>query len=173
MLLRRLFTILSLFLATHAGAQLHMQNFCEAIDTVMKESENKFRPILGRMMESNMDATMWSSTIKIPGTIGYRIVSSGSFFYEGALIQTIFKKELMPVYEQYKQKITDCLAKKGYKISYQDNMTEGLKDYKKVVWMIPPKEGMTADELPPHVTMEVTYSKQIEKYTIVMFIFQH
>lgn len=150
-----------------------MTNFCEAIDTVMEESPNGFKNIIGRMMESNVTGTMWASTIKIPGTVGYRIVNAMGSFYEGALIQTTDKDKLGPVYEEFKEKITKCLASKGYKMTSQENFTAGLSDFRKLVWMIPPKEGMKAEDLPPHVTMEAMYSAEIGKFTIVMFIFQH
>lgn len=173
MLLKRLFTVLSIAIATNASAQLRMTNFCEGIDTIMKEAPTGYKNIMARMMESNVTGTMWASTIKIPGAIGYRIVQSMGMFYEAAFVQSTNKDDLTPVYAEYKDKITKCLESKGYKLSSQENFTAGLSDFRKLIWMIPPKEGMKADELPPHVTMEATYNKDIGKFTIVMFIFQH
>jgi hypothetical protein len=126
-------------------------------------------------MEANLNATMWASSIKIPGTIGYRIVQAMGLFYEGALIQTSDKEKLQPVYDEYKKKLTECLTPMGYKISYQDNVVASLGDLKKVVFMQDIKEYQDGDDiskLPPHVTMEATYNKQ-GGFTIVIFIFEH
>ncbi len=173
MLIKRLLTILSIALATNASAQLRMTNFCEGIDTIMKEAPTSFKNIKARLMEANVTGSMWASTIKLPGLVGYRIVESMGLFYEGALIQTTNKDKLGPVYDEYKKKITKCLEAKGYKLSTHENFTAGLSDYRKLVWMIPPKEGQKAEDLPPHVAMETMYSKEIGKFSIVMFIFQH
>ncbi len=171
-MLKRL--ILTLLVAVACNTTMHAQlEFCEGVNAVLKDAANNFKNILGRMMESNMNATMWSSTVKIDGVIGYRIVSSMGFFYEGAFIQTTNKDKLMPVYTEFKNKLNACLAPQGYKISYQDNFTAGLSDFKKVVFMKDIKPGTDAKDLPPHVTIETIYNKDIGKFTIVMFLFNH
>ena len=101
--LRKLFTILSICIACNASAQLRMTNFCEAMDTVMEESNFGFKRIIAKMMASDMNYVMYASTIKIPGTIGYRVVFGMGKFYEGALFQSTNKDKLKPSYEQYKE----------------------------------------------------------------------
>ncbi len=174
MIMRRSLTILLLAIACNAHGQLHMTNFCEAVDTIMKLAPDHFRPIMGKVMSTNSMGTMWASTIKIPNTVGYRIVQSNGMYYEAAVEQTTDKDALMPDYERTKEQITECLKRKGnYRMTTQENFTAGLSKYPKVVWMIPPKEGVSADELPPHLAMEVTYDKSKGKFTLIMYIFQH
>ncbi len=178
MLIKRFPIVLFLALASHTvtSAQTHMTNFCEAVTAVMNDGVNDFRNIKGKMMESNANANMWASTIKIPGSIGYRIVQSMGLFYESALIQTTNKDDLRPVYDEYKKKLSDCLLPKGYKLTYQENFVAGLGDYKKMVFMKEVKAATkesSVKDLPPHVTVEATYNKDIGKFTVVVFIFQH
>jgi hypothetical protein len=173
MLIKRLLTILSIFVSVSASAQFEVGNFCESIDTLMKESAMGYHRIKARPMLSDPEVQMWASVIKMPGSIGYRIVSAMGVFYESAFAQSTNKDDLKSPYEEYKKKITACLESKGYKFSTQENFTAGLSDYQKLVWMIPPKEGTKAEDLPPHVTMEATYNKDIGRFTLVMFIFQH
>ena len=150
--------------------------FCEGVNTILADAPQDFRNIKGRMMESNMNATMWASTIKLQGSIGYRLVQSMGLFYEAAIFQTSDKEKIQPYYEEYKQKLADCLGPKGYKMTLQENVTAGLGDFKKVVFMKDigePKEGTTIKDLPPHATMEVLYNKDKGGFTVVIFLFQH
>jgi len=147
--------------------------YCDAVNTILKASETKFKNIQGKMMEMNATATMWASTVKLPGSIGYRIVNSMGFFYESAVLQTTNKNEIKPIYDEYKKKLSECLTPQGYEISYQENFIAGLGDYKKIVYMKKVKEDTPLEELPPHVTMEVTYSKEVGKFTVVIFLFNH
>ena len=158
---------------TFAQAQV---TFCEAVNSILADAPEGFQHIKGRMMESNMNATMWASTIKLPGSIGYRLVQSMGLFYEAAIFQSSDKEKIQPYYEEYKQKLADCLGPKGYKMSMQDNVTAGLGDFKKVVFLKDigdPKEGATLKDLPPHVTMEVLYNKDKGGFSVVIFLFQH
>jgi len=41
------------------------------------------------------------------------------------------------------------------------------------VFMPEIKDDINIKKAPPHVTMEVTYSKQVGFYTIVVYIFEH
>lgn len=169
-------SILFLFLFATSGnaiAQAQSGSFCEVVNIILKESDSKFKNIQGKMMEMNATATMWASTVKLPGSIGYRIVNSMGFFYESAVLQTTNRSEIKPIYDEYKKKLTDCLTPQGYEISYQENFIAGLSDFKKVVYMKKVKEDTPLEELPPHVTMEVTYSKEVGKFTVVIFLFQH
>lgn len=169
-------SILFILLFTTTGsaiAQAQSGGFCDVVNTILKESDSKFKNIQGKMMEMNATATMWASTVKLPGSIGYRIVNSMGFFYESAVLQTTNRNEIKPIYDEYKKKLAECLTPQGYEISYQENFIAGLGDYKKVVYMKKVKEDTPLEELPPHVTMEVTYSKEVGKFTVVIFLFQH
>lgn len=173
MLFKKIFLVSLLSAAGTFSVQAQINNFCDGVNAVMNDAPNNFNNILGRMMESNMTATMWSSTIKIPGVIGYRIVNSMGYFYEGAFIQTTNKDDIKPVYEEYKKKLNDCLSPLGYKFSTQENFTAGISEFRKMVFMKDVKPGTEAKDLPPHVTVEATYNKDIGKFTLVMFIFNH
>ncbi len=164
---------LSAVVALSTAAQAQSSSFCEGVHDVLKDAPNDYRNILGRMMESTTSGTMWSSTVKIPGVVGYRIVSAMGYFYEGAFIQTTDKNKLKPLYDEYTEKLKACLAPDGYKLSYQENFIAGLSDFRKVIFMKDIKPGTDAKDLPPHVTMEALYNKDIGKFALVMFIFNH
>lgn len=166
-----MFVALTLAGYNHTNAQ--MTDFCEAINAIVMDAPNSYTNIRGRMMGSNANATMWSSTIKIPGTIGYRIVNSMGLFYEGALMQSKLREKVKPVYDEYRQKLKNCLEPQGYKLTEQKNFAKGLEDYPKLVFMKEIPENTPTEKLPPHITMEAMYNKDIDKYTVVMFIFQH
>ncbi|GAA4463245.1 hypothetical protein GCM10023093_11300 [Nemorincola caseinilytica] len=173
--MKRFLTTMALAAASYGAAHAQAGSFCEAVNAIMKDAPNDFKNIMGRQMQANMNASMWASSIKIPGTIGYRIVQAMGLFYEGALIQTPDKDKLPPVYEEYKKKLSDCLTPLGYKMTLQENVVAGLGDLKKVVFMKDVeeyKEGANIKDLPPHITMEATYNKE-GGFTIVIFIFQH
>lgn len=175
MFLKRCLSALAIMVASYSAAHAQAGSFCEAVNTILNDAPNDFKNIMGRPMQANMNASMWASSVKIPGTVGYRIVQAMGLFYEGALIQTSDKEKLPPVYEEYKKKINECLAPLGYKMSTQENVVAGLSDLKKVVFMKEVEEYKNGDDiknLPPHVTMEATYQKD-NGFTIVMFIFQH
>lgn len=165
--------LLLAILGYKSTAHAQSGGFCDAVNTILIASETKFKNIQGKMMEMNATATMWASTVKLPGSIGYRIVNSMGFFYESAVLQTTNKNEIKPIYDEYKKKLSECLTPQGYEISYQENFIAGLGDYKKIVYMKKVKEGTPLEELPPHVTMEVTYSKEVGKFTVVIFLFNH
>ncbi len=171
--IRSLVLLLHFAILGHVTAKAQSGGFCDVVNTILKESDSKFKNIQGKMMEMNATATMWASTVKLPGSIGYRIVNSMGFFYESAVLQTTNRNEIKPIYDEYKKKLSECLRPQGYEISYQENFTAGLSDYKKVVYMKKVKEDTPLEELPPHVTMEVTYSKEVGKFTVVIFLFQH
>lgn len=171
---------MKLILSLAAAACLAMGNtyaqdteFCEAVTAVLHDAPNGFRNIRGRMYESNQNASMWAATVKIPGTLAVRIVNSMGQFYEAGLVQTTNSADLPPLYNVYKQKLRECLEPMGYKMSTQPNFIAGLSELKKLVFMQELKEGLSVNQLPPHVAMEVTYSKEVGKFTLVMFIFDH
>jgi hypothetical protein len=148
-------------------------DFCNAVTAIMRDAPNKFRNIRGKTIDANYRATIWAPGIIVPGTISSRFVASMGLFYEGAFIQTVNKDDLRSVYDKYKGLLNSCLAPQGYTLSYSDNFYPGLRDYKKVAFMPELKEDVKTTAIPPHITMEATYSKEVGKYTIVMYIFEH
>ena len=78
--------------------------------------------------------------------------------------------------EHYKNILNTCLTAHGYTLSLSDNFYPGLSNYKKLIFMLEEKEDpdiVKPVNPPPHIAMEVTYSKELGRYTIVMFIFEH
>jgi len=155
--------------------------FCNAINAIVKDAPNKFRNIRGKLIEANANATFWESGINVPGAIGARFVYSMGLFYEAAVLQTKNKDEVKAVYDKYKGLLSSCLTPQGYAMTLSDNFYPGLTDYKKVVFMLEEKEEIppTANDkvkppsAPAHITLGATYSKDVDKYTVVMYIFEH
>jgi hypothetical protein len=156
-------------------------DFCNAITTIIRDAPNRFRNIRGKLIEANASTTLWESGVTVPGTIGSRFVYAMGLFYEGAFFQSKNKDELKAAYDKYKGILNDCLAPQGYIMTQNDNLYHGLSDYKKVVFMLDEKDEITQDvkdktkplSPPAHITMEANYSKDVDKYTIVMYIFEH
>lgn len=171
MVLRKMILLLCLLNIGRLYAQ--SDEFCEAVNVISRDAPDKFRNIRGRMTESNANATMWASGIKVPGSIGSRFVASMGLFYECAFIQTKDKNGLKEPYYMYKNYLTNCLVPFGYKLSEQPNFYPGLDAYKKLVFMQEIKEGTDPGNPPSHITLEATYHKDAGQYTIVMFIFEH
>ncbi len=164
-----LFSFLFLILISE-NAVAQSGDFCNAVNTIVRDAPNKFRNIKGVQKESHMNASSWDCGIKVPGTIASRFVASMGLFYEGAFFQTADVAEVRAVYEEHKKELNDCLTAQGYKVSQQDNFYPGMKDYKKLVFM---PDDPKAKVPPPHITMEATYNKTVGKYTVVMYIFEH
>ena len=148
-------------------------DFCDAVTTILRDAPNKFRNIKGREIESGINAIVWESGIKVPGTISSRFVVSMGGFYEGAFFQTRNKDALKAYYDKYKDLLTGCLAPQGFVLSLSDNFYPGLEDYKKIVLMQELKVDTLAKIPPAHVTMEAAYNKDAKNYTLVMYIFEH
>ncbi len=160
-------------------------DFCKAVMAIANDAPNSFRNIKGAPLKGG---GMWQCGIKVPGTIASRFVYVTGLCYEGAFFQTKNKNEVKGAYEKYKGILADCLSAKGYTMTAVDNFYPGLGDYKKLIFMreekeepVKPKSGPKAKPgaksvppLPPaHFAMEVNYSKEVGKYTIGMFIFEH
>lgn len=169
----RIRTLFLIALMSSAGAFAQSNDFCEAVEAVMNDAPSGFTNIKGKMLDMNANATMWASTVKIPGSIGYRIVHSMGVFYESGLAQSTNKDDVIPKYLEYKKKLTDCLAPLGYTLSTQENYVAGLSEYKKLVFMKEVPEDTPRDKMPAHVTMELMYSKEVGKFTLGMFIFKY
>ena len=156
-------------------------DFCNAITTIIRDAPNKFRNIRGKLIDANQNATLWASGITVPGTIGSRFVYSMGLFYEGAFFQSKNEYELKAVYDKCRGILNDCLAPQGYIMTQSDNLYPGLSDYKKIIFMIDEKDNATQDvkdktkplSPPAHITMEANYNKEVNKYTVVMYIFEH
>ncbi len=147
--------------------------FCEAVHVISRDAPNQFRNIKGRITESNANAVIWASGVTLPGSIGARFVASMGLFYECAFLQTRNKSDLKEPYYMYKSYLTTCLSPLGYTLTEQPNFSPGLDEYKKLVFMPVVREGVKAEKAPSHVALEVTYSKDMGQYTIVLFIFEH
>lgn len=171
--MRRLLLPFAAALTFTTSARAQDGNFCDAVKAVVNDAPSGFSHVHARVFESNQNAMMWPATLKIPGAKACRVVKSMGLFYEAGLLQTSDKDKLEPVYKKYRDMLSDCLAPLGYKISYQPNFTAGLSDLKKVVFMKDIPENLTVAELPPHVTLEAMYSKDVGGFTIVMIIFDH
>ena len=171
MFLRKLLLAILVFGIGHTYAQ--QSDFCDAITTIIRDAPNQFRDIRGNMIKSDYNTIFWKSGIKVPGSIGTRFVASMGLFCECAFFQTKNKSEVKPVYDKYKRLLSSCLVPKGYTLLLHPNFYPGLSDYKKLVFMREIKGDEKADTPPAHVTLETTYNKDVGKYTIVMFIFQH
>jgi hypothetical protein len=149
------------------------EEFCNAVLTITHDAPSGFRNIKGKMLQSNINATMWKSGIKVPGSIGDRFVQSMGLFYECAFFQTKNKNDLAPVYEKYRTLLNNCLLHEGYALSLHPNFSPGISSFKKLVFMTEAKNDANPASPPPHIALEVTYSKITGHYTIVMFIFEH
>ena len=172
---RFLFLIMvSVFSVSHIYAQ--SDDFCNAVNTIIRDAPNKFRNVRGKTIDANINATLWACSIKVPGIIGDRFVASMGLFYEGAFFQSKTTEGLQEAYEKSKNILSACLTAHGYTLSVSDNFYPGLSNYKKLVFMLEDKDDSATLKPgwpPPHINMEVTYSKEASKYTIVMFIFEH
>jgi len=174
--IKRFLLLLVVTISPFCYAYAQSNGLCNAIDAIVKDAPNKFRNVRGKTIQANDKATLWESSIKVPGTIGSRFVASAGLFYEGAFFQTTNVEELKEAYEKYKSILNSCLAPKGYTMSVSDNFYPGLSNYKKLIFMLDQKDEPDAGKtmaVPPHINMEVTYSKEVGKYTIVMFILEH
>lgn len=168
--------LLLLFAASLITSFAYCQgDFCKAVMAITHDAPNSFRNIKGTPFKAK---GMWESGIKVPGTIASCFVFTMGLYYEGAFFQTRNKEELKPAYEKYKALLNDCLTAKGYTLTAADNFYPGLGDFKKLIYMIEekdePVDPKAKHTLPPaHISMEVEYNKEVGKYTIVMFIFEH
>ncbi len=183
MLIKR-FALLLLLAATGLSpAYSQNDDFCKAVMAIVNDAPNSFRNIKGAPLKGG---SMWECGIKVPGTIASRFVYVTGICYEGAFFQTWDKKEVKGAYEKYKDILANCLAAKGYTMTAVDNFYPGLGDYKKLIFMLEEKDEPVVSKpklkstpkpkrpLPPaHFAMEVNYSKEVGKYTIGMFIFEH
>ncbi len=148
-------------------------DFCDAISVITRDAPNRFRNIRGKEQDSGPSGIIWDCGIKPPGVMASRFVVSMGLFYEGAFFQAKNKDELKEAYNKYKELLSSCLTPQGYKMSMQDNFSPGLGDYKKVVFIKDATEDVKVANIPAHIAMEATYNKEIGKYTVVMYIFEH
>jgi hypothetical protein len=166
--------ILLLLLTVPFGAETHGQqgDFCEAIDVIIKDAPNQFRNVRGKLIDAGIKKGIWESSIKVPGTIGSRFISSMGLFYEGALYQTKQSATLKEPYERLKKQLSDCLVPQGYTVTACDNFYSGVGEYKKLLFMRA-LEGDDKTAAKGHMSMEVEYSKELGTYTIILLIFEH
>ena len=185
MLIKRFALLLLLASIGRFSAYGQNDDFCKAVTAIVNDAPFSFRNIKGAPLKG---LGMWECGIKVPGTIASRFVYAMGLCYEGAFFQTQNKEELKGAYEKYKAILQNCLTAKGYTMTAVDNFYPGLGDYKKLIFMLEEKDEPVAPKskgkptpkakskhaLPPaHFSMEVNYSKEVGKYTIGMFIFEH
>ena len=173
MLIKKVLPSLFFFLCLYINVHAQDDEFCTAINAIVRDAPDKFRNIRGNVTDANANATIWACGIKVPGTISSRFVASLGLFYEGAVFQSKNKNELKAVYDQYKEQLSTCLIPQGYQLSLSPNFSAGLEGYKKLVFIREPKEVKKPGDIPPHITMEALYSKEIGLYTVVIYIFEH
>jgi hypothetical protein len=166
--------VLTLFALCMAARFAYCQNgFCDGVKAIMNDAPNRFKNVRGKVLDARPGAGMWASSIKVPGMISERFVSSMGNFYEGAIFQAATKEGIGDAYEKAKAAVNECLAPLGYKVSYQDNFYPGMSDYKKVVYMQPITADTKIGSEPAHATIEAQYSKDTRSYSVVMFIYEH
>jgi len=171
--MRKILSILLVIYFSYSSCYAQSDDFCNSVFTILRDGPNKFRNIRGSVTDANANATIWSCGVIIPGTISSRFVASMGLFYEGAFIQTKNKEDLKDVYNKYKTKLDSCLLPRGYALSQSDNFYTELSDYKKLVYFSETQGEEIPAKAPPHISLEVAYSKELGFYTIVMYIFEH
>ena len=172
--MKRIILLMLLVSSCGYGGYAQTGDFCSAVSAILHDAPLKFRNIRGKVTDANANATQWECGITVPGTIKSRFIASMGMFYEGAFLQSNSKDDLKAMYDECKARLDSCLIPKGYTLSFNDNFYTGLADYKKLVYM----SDQVVDErqpenAPPHLTLEVAYSKEMGLYTIVMYIFEH
>ena len=164
--------LLSLVLLGVNEVYAQKEEVCEAVTTILHDAPNKFRNIRGKQLET-FSATLWECGIKVPGTINSRIVEAMGLYYEGALLQTGDVAQVRPLYGQYKKWLQECLVPQHYKMSLQENVYKGLEEYRKVVFLPNADEAGAPAAMSGHVALEVIFSKETGKYTLVLFVYHH
>jgi hypothetical protein len=173
MFLRRILLTLLVYTIAYSYTCAQTDDFCDAITAIVRDAPNQFRNIKGKAIRAGTNALAWECGIKVSGSIDSRFVASNGLFYEGAFFQSKNKNEVRAAYDKYKELLGFCLQLQGYKLTVQDNFYPGMSSYKKLAFMPEIKGDIKLQDLPAHVTMETTYSKDVDKYTIVVYIFEH
>jgi hypothetical protein len=166
--------IIALLCFVTASAHLRAQenDFCDAVSTIIRDAPFQFRNIRGAVFSAGK-VPSWKCGIKVPGTSASLFIDSHGLFYEGQVFQSAKTDSIKHFYEKYKSKLKSCLSPSGYKLVEQDNFYPGLAAYKKLAFMPDLGNVSRIEDTPAHVTMEVTFSKDIGRYTIVIYIFEH
>jgi len=170
MFLKRLLLISYGIAGLSTATLAQANNFCNGITKILADGKSKFDNTRGERLSVNETGITWASKVDVQGVIKARFVSAMGLFYEGAVFQTKNIDEIPAIYDKYKTQLSDCLLNKGYKLSTVDNFNAGLAQYKKLVFMNMNDEAALP---PPHVSMEVTYYKPGQLYTIVIYIYEH
>jgi hypothetical protein len=164
------FVLVAMVINTSVYAQADV--FCTVLHTLIADAANKFIMTKGATIDANEDAIKWECNTAVPGVRSARVVSFMGLFYEGALYQTKSADSLQQVYNKYKQELSICLVGDQYKLTAADNFNKGLEQYKKLIF-IRPATDTTLAGMPPHVSMEVDYSKPDSTYTVLLFVWEH
>ncbi len=169
MFLRKIFLCFLFVIGISGSVHAQQDEVCDAINAIVRDAPNQFRNVRGDAVKSRI----WACSIQVPGTISSRFVGSMGLFYEGAVLQTKNKDDVKAVYDKYKAILKDCFSAQGYKMITEDNFYPGLEAYKKLAFMPPAKDDQKSSDMPAHAAIEVTYSKQVGYYTVVLYIFEH
>ena len=164
-----LFAICLTGIATKAYCQEN--EFSNAVKVIMRDAPNDFRNIRGKEKNNSLFAIVWDCGITVPGTIASRFVSSKGVYYEGALVQATDTAIIRSVYKTYIAKLDSFLLPMKYERSDFDNFYPGLSGFPKIAYL--PEPADKPKNAPAHLALEVTHSKELNAYTVVLFIYEH
>ena len=172
MFFRNICCALVLLTLVNLNSTAQSSEFYDGVTTIMRDAPNQFRNIRGKTVSDNFFAIVWESGIKLPGALAARFVFSKGMSYECAFLQTNNIADVKGVYDRYVSLLDSCLKPMGYTMSLSDNFFPGMAEYKKVAFLpeIDPEKG---EKSKPHLAIEVTYSKEKQLYTVVLFIYEH
>ena len=145
--------------------------FRQAVSVIMRDAPNHFVNIRGKEKSNSVFAITWESGVRVPGTVASRFVYNKGLYYEGALVQVTDTILIRPVYNAYAAKLDSMLLPLGYERSDFDNFYPGLATFPKITYL--PVSPEKSAEKPSHLALEVTHSKELNAYTVVLFIYEH
>ena len=153
---------------------MHAQtnDFCSGLQSILESAKLQFHDIKDSVLKANEYAIMWKVKKQLPGALKARLVSSMGIRYEAAMYQSTDIENLKETYKLLNTALANCLIKNGYKCSTANNFYPGLEDYKKVMYTQNITTN-TADEAPPHISMEVDLFKASGTYSIIINIWEH
>ena len=154
-------------------AQGQKTEFDKAITAIMHDAPEAFRDVRGKEVNNSYNALVWESGIKVPGTVASRFVFAKGMYYEGALMQAPDSSALRTVYQSTAMRMDSLLLPQGYSRVESENFYPNVADFPKIAWLPARGNDSKGDDMPPHLALEVTYSKKVGNYTVVMYIYQH
>lgn len=173
MLIKKSIIIFFVTLISIFKLQAQVSGFFDAITAIMHDSPNQFRNIRGKVINNSIYAITWECGIKVPGTIASRFVFAKGTYYEGALLQTTDIGDVKRGYQHYIAILDSFATTLGYTKSASDNFFPGMGEYKKIAYLPKISNNSKPEESPPHLALNVTYSKEKDIYTIELYIYEH